>query len=101
DLRPRLRRLDHQCQQGASGREVAARRLRLGQLLPGDGPGSSLRRLQDERLWPGVRQAARRGISQRQGGLGQDGLKSSFGRIKMAAVSAAIFYWVRYVAISA
>ena len=74
-LRPRLRRLDHQCQQGAPGREGAARRLGLGQLLSGDGPGGAVRRLQDERLWPRVRQAARRGVSQRQGGLDQDGLR--------------------------
>ena len=52
DLRSRLRRVDHQCQQGASGRQGAARRLGLGELLPGDGPRRSLRRLQDERLWP-------------------------------------------------
>ncbi len=48
------------------------RRLRLGQLLPGDGPGGAVRRLQDERLRPRVRQAARRGVPQRQGGLDQD-----------------------------
>jgi aldehyde dehydrogenase (NAD+) len=64
-LRPRLRRVDHQCQQGASGRQSAARGLGLGQLLPGDGPGGAVRRLQDERLWPRVRQAAPGGVSQR------------------------------------
>ena len=35
-------------------RQGAARRLGLGQLLPGDGPGGAVRRLQDERLWPRV-----------------------------------------------
>jgi aldehyde dehydrogenase (NAD+) len=74
-FRPRLRRMDHQCQQGAPGRKGAARRLGLGQLLPGDGSGGALRRLQDERLWPRVRQAARGGVSQREGGLGEDGLR--------------------------
>ena len=28
------------------------RRIGLDQLLPGDGPGGAVRRLQDERLWP-------------------------------------------------
>jgi hypothetical protein len=38
------------------------------------GPGGAVRRLQDERLWPLVRQAASGRVSQRQGGLDQDGL---------------------------
>ena len=70
------RRLDPRCQQGPSGGEGAARGIGLGQLLPGDGPRRALRRLQNERLWPGIRQAARGRVSQRQGGLDQDGLTS-------------------------
>ena len=50
------------------------RRLGVGQLLPGDGPGRAVRRLQDERLRSRERLAARRGIPQRQGGLDQDSL---------------------------
>jgi hypothetical protein len=77
-LRARQRRLDHQCQQGASGCEVAARGLGVGQLLPGDGPGRAVRRLQDERLRPRIRQAAPRRVPQRQGGLDQDRLGCFF-----------------------
>src|SRR5713226_8653072 len=36
--------------------------------------GRALRRLQDERVWPRERLAARRGIPQRQGGMDQDSL---------------------------
>src|SRR5262249_27867743 len=61
------------------GRASAARRLGLGELLPGDGPGGAVRRLQDVRLRPGVRQAASGRISQRQGSLDQDGLANRRG----------------------
>ena len=54
------------------------RRLGLDQLLSGDGPGGAVRRLQDERLRPRVRQAASGRISQRQGGLDQDRLGVSW-----------------------
>lgn len=77
-VRPRLGPVDARRQQGACGREVVARGFGLGELLPGDGPGRALRRLQDERLRPRVRQAARRGISQREGRLDQDGVILAF-----------------------
>src|ERR1700733_6199397 len=64
--------MDQGRQQGASRRQGASRGLGLGQLLSGDGPGGAVWRLQDERLWPRVRQAASGRISQRQGGLDQD-----------------------------
>src|ERR1700735_225356 len=66
--------MDQRRQQGASRRQGASRGLGLGQLLSGDGPGGAVWRLQDERLWPRVRQAASGRVSQRQGGLDQDGL---------------------------
>ena len=52
----------------------APRRLGLGQLLPGDGPGRALRRLQDERLRPGRRAGARRRVPEHQGGVDPDRL---------------------------
>ena len=73
-VRSGQRRLDQGCQQGAPAGEGHPGRLGLGQLLPGDGPGGAVRRLQDERLRPRVRAAADGGVSQRQGGLDQDGL---------------------------
>ncbi len=74
-LRPRQRRLDARREQGAPPRQGPPRRLGLGQLLPGDGPGGALRRLQDERLRPRERPAARGRVSQREGGLDQDRLE--------------------------
>src|SRR6185295_10784544 len=78
-------------QQGAPSGKSAARRLGLGELLSGDGPGGAVRRLQDERLWPRVRQAARRGVSQCQGGLDQDGLTLRSMHGTVAVLAAAVF----------
>ena len=72
--------------------KALARRLGLGELLPGDGPGGAVRRLQDERLWPRVRQAARRRVSQRQGGLDQDGLTISIDAARDGGLLAAAFF---------
>ena len=51
----------------------AARRLGVGQLLPADGPGDAVRRLQTQRLRSRVRPAAARGVSERQGAVDQRG----------------------------
>ena len=45
--------------QGAPTRESHSRRFGLGQLLPGDGSGRSIRGVQDERIRPRVRTATR------------------------------------------
>src|ERR1700735_3013515 len=78
--------MDQRRQQGASRRQGASRGLGLGQLLSGDGPGGAVRWLQDERLWPRVRQAAPGRISQRQGGLDQDLIRQE---LKWTAASCA------------
>jgi acyl-CoA reductase-like NAD-dependent aldehyde dehydrogenase len=71
-VRPRLGRVDARRQKGAQPRRRDPRRLGVGELLSGHGPGCAVRRLQDERLWPRVGAPARRGISQRESGLDQD-----------------------------
>lgn len=44
--------LDHRCCEGAQDGPSAEERLGMGELLPDDGPRGSVRRLQDERVWP-------------------------------------------------
>src|SRR6185437_9197407 len=73
-FRSRQWALDARRDQGAQARARHSRGFRLDQLLPGDGPGGAVRRLQDERLRTREWQAARRGIPQREGGLDQDRL---------------------------
>src|SRR5262249_60646623 len=64
--------LEAGCEQGARVGEGHPGRLGLGELLPGDGPGGSVRRLQDERLRARVGSPAARRVSERQGGVGQN-----------------------------
>ena len=59
DLRSRQRRVDPRRRQGAPAGQGDPGRLGVGQLLPGDGPGGAVRRLQDERLRPRVRPCSR------------------------------------------
>ena len=66
------RRLDARCQQGPSPRERPARRLGVDQLLPGDGSGRAVRRLQDEWLRPRVRHPADGRVFECKGGLDQN-----------------------------
>lgn len=54
--------VDTRRQQGAQIRQGDPCGIGVGQLLSGDGPGSTVRWLQDERVWPGIRHPARRGV---------------------------------------
>ena len=90
DLRPGQRRVDQGRQQGPHDGAVDPRRLGVGQLLSGDGPGRALRRLQDEWLRSRERLAARRGIPQRQGGMDQDNLTNVTTHPALAAGRAAV-----------
>ena len=76
-LRARQWRVDARRQQGAPAGQGPSSRLGVDQLLSGDGSGGAVRRLQDERLWPRVRDPADGGVPQRQGRLDQDGVGSS------------------------